>query len=167
MDCRHCLEEISEYVDEELTPWAEKDIQSHLLSCPECNKYFRELKEMRLEIIDSINEVPVRSELGAMVLSAVKTDHTKKMQRLTWVTVAVLILLGSPLLFLFSRRILTLVRLIYSIGLTFLGLVQTALGYLSPITVFATVMALTVLMGLGLYVMRGLLREPDSREVFS
>lgn len=165
MNCDDCLEKISEYVDGQLTAWEENNIKNHLHVCPECRQIYLELTELSTDIMESIQEIPVRGDLGMAVLAAVKADRIAKLRTLTGLTIAVLILLGSPILFLFSHRIVVLTRLAYSLGLTFLSLAQGALSKMPPLTVFLSIGVLSLFLSLGLYVMRGLLREPESGEV--
>jgi len=38
MNCRECLEHLYEYLDRELTPDVEREIQAHLAECPPCGE---------------------------------------------------------------------------------------------------------------------------------
>ncbi len=40
MNCREAVEHLYEYLDQELTPEAERKVREHLAACPPCGQHF-------------------------------------------------------------------------------------------------------------------------------
>lgn len=166
MECFEYLAKISEYIDEELTPSEENLIKSHLLICPKCRDFYQELQVLHWSIQKGVNDVFVPNDLEERVLKALETDR-KKIRIQNWITIMILVVVGSLALTFLYPRVLIVMRLLYSLGNAILRSVSTTLSLISPIATLSIACFLIVLTIISLHVVRGLLDDLDSREVLS
>ena len=79
MDCARCREILSDYVMDELQPGEHADVASHLETCEECAKAYRELKVTgrALQAIPTLKAVKATNALHAKIMKDAREESEK------------------------------------------------------------------------------------------
>lgn len=167
MECRDCFEWISEYVDGELAAKRLVELEDHLNTCPACRASEQELRELHQGVKGAIESFMLPQGLEERIVRSVwASDRTGQQVRAVW-TAFLLAALLSPFFLFLSPVFAMFLNLIYVSGM---ALWRTGFTLLrsapAPLSLSLGVAGL-VLMGLGSYLVRKLLRETSVNEVFS
>ncbi|PHV71060.1 hypothetical protein CS063_06920 [Sporanaerobium hydrogeniformans] len=78
MKCKHCIERLSEYYDNQLNSKEQQQIEAHLGTCTYCQEEWRKWKFI-LEEVHHLEEVPVPENLHERMLAGVKKEQSKEL----------------------------------------------------------------------------------------
>ncbi|KLU62573.1 hypothetical protein CEB3_c10940 [Peptococcaceae bacterium CEB3] len=167
MECRECLGLISEYVDDELPEEWVSDLENHLEGCPACRASERELRDLRREIRGAVESLVPPRGLEERIISSLWVSERKVRQVRTVWTALLLTSLFCPFFLLLSPIFAMFLNLAYvsteALWRTGFTLLESAPA---PLSLSLGVAGLLV-MGLGGYLVRRLLRDIPANEVFS
>ena len=77
MACRHYYELISQRLDGELSPDEERELESHLSTCPSCRALAEQLSGLH-EDFSALEEVPVPEGFAQSVMARIRAEEQKK-----------------------------------------------------------------------------------------
>ncbi|OLN32541.1 anti-sigma factor family protein [Desulfosporosinus metallidurans] len=167
MNCSECTAQITEYLDGELPVLKETLIRNHLLSCPNCQGWADELQKLSFQIKQAMNSIPVPDDLEERILTSIRKEHRVAHKQARWTGLA-LIVLGVPILSLFSPFLLSVLRLFYK---TTSVLMHTWLTFITlvvpPVIGLGITLAVVFLAVLGVYFLRALFKGFQFEEVLS
>jgi hypothetical protein len=165
MDCLQCIEQLSEYLDGELSTSEYRDIETHIQCCPECCKVKDELASVSKEIYLSIASIPIPNNLTERILSAIELEQQKAAKDL-WLTSILLAAFASPILLIFTRTFSSVFHLVYATGSAVRHSLIALVMFISPwVTVTVGVLSLFVMV-MGSYIIKVLLNKFEVNEVF-
>lgn len=135
---QHVLDDLSAYMDRELTPEEEARVALHLEDCTSCREMYRELSTVSLAIREQWISLEPSVEAVDQIWIMIEEEKNRRKRNLAWLTtgslVACLLLVTglflSPWGEIMSRSIGALSHMIWT-GLTVLA----AMGTLSPYAV--------------------------------
>jgi len=73
MNCQRCVDELTAYLDGELTPPTADEIRTHLSECGNCTREMQDLADSALFIESRIKEIPLRPEIWNNVKAQLST----------------------------------------------------------------------------------------------
>lgn len=167
MECRDFLEWVSEHVDGELQPERLAELESHLNTCPVCQAAEQELRELHQEIRGLVESLPLPQGLEERILRSVWVGDRKAQQARTAWTALLLALLFSPFFLLLSPVFSVFLNLLYVSGMALWRTGFTLLKFAPALLNISLGVAGLIIMGLGSYLVRKLLRDIPANEVFS
>lgn len=164
MECLHCMERLSEYLDGELDDNEYQDIEAHLQYCPDCRKVTEELAAVSKEINLSITSIPIPTNLSIRILSAIEKEQQNNIKDI-WLTSIFLAVFASPILIVFTRTFSSLFYLVYATGSAFWRSIMTFNMIFFPwLTMTMGILSL-FLMAIGFYIIKTLLTKYEINEV--
>ncbi|MHB1652802.1 MAG: anti-sigma factor family protein [Desulfitobacteriaceae bacterium] len=166
MNCDECMERISEYLDEELSQLECLEIKAHLECCPECRAMSNQFQSIHLNLVNAVNEIPVPVGLEERILLSLRHEQELTRKRV-WLSGLILVVLGIPVLTLFSPLFLSLLRFLYTTTSVFLRTWPTLIHLVSPVLGIGLTLSVLFIAALGLYFLRSLLRGFRFNEVLS
>jgi len=167
MNCSECKTHISEFLDGELSDLTSTIVRKHLRSCSECQRMLDEFLSLNFEMEQAIDSIPVPADLEERIITSIRLEHNTANKQV-WLTGLTLIMLGIPILALFSPFFLSSLRLFYK---TFSVLMHTWLTLITiavpPLLGLGIALVVALLVGLGIYSLRVLLKGFQVNEVVS
>lgn len=161
----HLEEQLSAYLDGELSLEERQQVEEHLAACPACRSLFDELKELQSAFTTEMFGLPEPAGLEGQIMLAVAAENRQRKfekwgMTIPFMAAAVFILLViavGPVLFHFLRSAWTIGK----------ALLYTGSHVLSGMPVFATtsVTILLVIIGISIWTLRRLLQSADSPEM--
>jgi hypothetical protein len=73
MDCERCVDDLTAYLDNELTPRKSEEIRAHLVKCGKCSNELQELAESASYLETRIKEIPLKPEIWNNVKAQLST----------------------------------------------------------------------------------------------
>lgn len=167
MNCSECTTQISEYLDGELPNFNNRLVKKHLQSCLSCQDLANDLLALNSEIEQAMNSISVPTYLEERILTSIRKEHRKARVRVG-LTGLTFILLGIPILSLFSPFLLSSLRLFYKTISVFMHTWLTLITLIvPPVLVLEITVVVALLIALGVYCLRVLLRGFHVNEVLS
>jgi hypothetical protein len=78
MDCERCIDDLTAYLDGELTPRRSAEIQSHLSECGTCSHEMQALTSSAGFIESHIKEIPLKPEIWNNVKARLSTEEIRQ-----------------------------------------------------------------------------------------
>ena len=167
MNCSECMAQISEFLDGELSDLSSTIVRKHLLSCSDCQRLADEFSSLSFEIEQAMDGIPVPAFLDERILTSIRLEHNNASKQV-WLTGITLIMLGIPILALFSPFSLSSLRLFFKtisvLMHTWLTLITIAVP---PLLGLGITLVVALLAALGIYSLRALLKGLQVNEVLS
>jgi predicted anti-sigma-YlaC factor YlaD len=167
MNCLECKAQISEFLDGELSDLSSIVVREHLQSCTGCQRLADEFLSLKFEIQQAMDSTLVPAYLEERILTSIRLEHNAASKQV-WLTGLTMIMLGIPILGLFSPFLLSSLRLIYK---TISVLLHTWLTLITisvpPLLGLGITLVFVLLAALGVYSLRALLKGFPVNEVLS
>lgn len=165
MNCSDCTTQISEYHDGELPDFRKRLVRNHLQTCSECQAFADNLLTQNSEIKQAVNRIPVPAYLEEQILAAIKRERGM-VRSGVGATSLVFVLLGIPVLSVFSPFLLSSLRLFFKTIAVFIHTCVTLIALVLPPVLWLEIAGVvTLLIVLGVYCLRVLLRGLHINEV--
>jgi len=165
MNCSECMAHISEFLDGELSDLSSTIVRKHLFSCSDCQRLADEFSSLSFEIEQAMDGIPVPAFLDERILTSIRLEHNNASKQV-WLTGLTLIMLGIPILALFSPFFFGSLRLIYKtisvLMHTWLTLITVAVP---PLLGLGISLVFALLAALGVYSLKALLKGFQANEV--
>ncbi|HBP63346.1 MAG TPA: hypothetical protein DD730_03540 [Desulfosporosinus sp.] len=167
MNCFEGKAEISEFLDGELADSNSLAMKEHLKTCSDCQRLADEFLSLKFDIEQALNSIPIPLYLEERILISIHLEH-KAANKQAWVTGLFLIVLGIPILALFSPILLSSLRLFNKTLSVFIHTWLTLLTIaVQPSLGLGITLMLAIIAGLGVYSLRALLKGFQADEVLS
>jgi anti-sigma factor RsiW len=89
----HPEEQISAYIDDELSEQDRQEVENHLESCASCQRLLEELLELQSDVSQTYRMLQASNELDSQILQAIKGEPTKKGEGKRWLSVPLIALM--------------------------------------------------------------------------
>lgn len=165
MECRQCMERLSEYLDKELSLIEQQNVEAHLVGCSDCQNLMNELNALSEATKFSIESIPIPINLTDKILLSIQKEK-HKIAKTQWLASVLLILFISPVFLLFTRAFSTIFYLIFTTSTAIWRSLVTLITAASPsIMLSVGILALTGI-SLGAYILKRLVQDFDLNGVF-
>jgi len=165
VECRECLERISEDIDGELSNSEHEELKAHLLTCPDCSAVASELRMINKGIQQALETIPVPTDLDQRIIRGFEQERRREKKQTVY-TLLILVLLGSPLLIVLLG-LYRLVNLFYSLGHAFWQAKASLLTLLPTTTSWWIGITALILSIIGISMIRILVRGSSFKGVLS
>ncbi len=166
MNCSKCIDMLSEYLDNELNEPERQEVEAHLMLCPECKTLLEEIQAVHANLQDAISFIPVPPGLDDKILASLDEERLNARRQVILTSLA-LILLGSPVLLIFSSVFSAFAHSLYILQSALWHTTSALVKVISPTTSLGIGIATILLIAIGTFSINLLLRDIHSKEVFS
>lgn len=165
MECLQCMEQLSEYLDSELSSIGQQQIEAHLEECSDCRNLMNELNSLQEAVKLNVERIPAPPDLVDKILLSIQSEKQKNAKS-QWIAGVLLILFISPAFLFFTRAFSSVFYLFYTTGIAFWRSYVTLMTVASPsIMPSVGILALTGI-SLGFFAIRKLIHDFEMNGVF-
>jgi anti-sigma factor RsiW len=122
----HPEQQISAYIDDELSELDRQEVANHIESCASCQRLFEELLVLQSDVSQTYKMLKAPNELDSRIFQAIKSEPTKKGEGRGWLSSVPLIALmvlgalwlmtGAVILNLLSGLVKFTVAIVYMVS---------------------------------------------------
>lgn len=166
MNCSKCIDMLSEYLDNEINEQEQQEVEAHLMLCSECNTLLWEFQAVNSNFHKAISNIPVPAGLDHKILASIEAEQVNSRRQAVHTTL-VLILVGSPLLLLFSSIFSSFAHWLYVLQSALWRTAPALVQVISPWTSIGIGIITIPVIIIGTFFIKKLLRDIHINEVFS
>jgi predicted anti-sigma-YlaC factor YlaD len=102
----HPEEQISAYIDDELSEQDRQEVANHIELCPSCQRLFEALLVLQSNVSQTYRTLQAPNELDNLIFQAIKSNPMKKGEGRGWLSVPLISLIVLGLLWLMTGAVI-------------------------------------------------------------